>query len=122
MPSLQGNVSEALDAWRCSVITYLLLGLDIVFILCKLMETSCFSGSQVVNNSAKQSKVRGNVSNQLVVEEVQSEVDHGGKFSAGTIPRYLNIEPSLAMDWLEISWDELNIKERVGAGILSSPV
>ncbi|XP_074576572.1 serine/threonine-protein kinase CTR1 [Curcuma longa] len=30
--------------------------------------------------------------------------------------RYLNLEPSLAMDWLEISWDELDIKEQIGAG------
>ncbi|KAG6531950.1 hypothetical protein ZIOFF_005786 [Zingiber officinale] len=29
--------------------------------------------------------------------------------------RYLNLEPSLAMDWLEISWDELDIKEQIGA-------
>uniref|UniRef100_A0A7N0UZQ8 non-specific serine/threonine protein kinase n=1 Tax=Kalanchoe fedtschenkoi TaxID=63787 RepID=A0A7N0UZQ8_KALFE len=36
--------------------------------------------------------------------------------NSGTLPKYLNIEPSLAMDWLEISWDELHIKERVGAG------
>ncbi|KAL9667900.1 hypothetical protein QQ045_002269 [Rhodiola kirilowii] len=36
--------------------------------------------------------------------------------NSGTLPRYLNIEPSLAMDWLEISWDELHIKERIGAG------
>ncbi|KAK4751827.1 hypothetical protein SAY87_020625 [Trapa incisa] len=36
--------------------------------------------------------------------------------STVTLPRYLNLEPSLAMDWLEISWDELHIKERVGAG------
>lgn len=34
-----------------------------------------------------------------------------------TVPRYVNLEPSLAMDWLEISWDELHIKERVGAGM-----
>ncbi|KAL0912262.1 hypothetical protein M5K25_018224 [Dendrobium thyrsiflorum] len=32
------------------------------------------------------------------------------------IPRHASLEPSLAMDWLEISWDELEIKERVGAG------
>lgn len=38
------------------------------------------------------------------------------KHPATVIPRYLNLEPSLAMDWLEISWDELHIKERVGAG------
>ncbi|KGN60414.2 serine/threonine-protein kinase CTR1 [Cucumis sativus] len=36
--------------------------------------------------------------------------------SASTYPKYLTLEPSLAMDWLEISWDELHIKERVGAG------
>ncbi|XP_011074274.1 serine/threonine-protein kinase CTR1 isoform X1 [Sesamum indicum] len=41
--------------------------------------------------------------------------DHGQQHSS-VIPRYLNLEPSLAMDWLEISWDELHIKERVGAG------
>ncbi|ONK55303.1 uncharacterized protein A4U43_UnF5270 [Asparagus officinalis] len=33
-----------------------------------------------------------------------------------TLPRYLSLEPSLAMDWLEISWDELEINERIGAG------
>ncbi|CAH9065802.1 unnamed protein product [Cuscuta epithymum] len=38
------------------------------------------------------------------------------KHSEATLPKYLNLEPSLAMDWLEISWDELHIKERVGAG------
>lgn len=86
------------------------------------METSCFPGSQDVNNSVKQSKLRVSLSNQLDAQEVLSEVDHGGKFSSVTIPRYLNLEPSLAMDWLEISWDELNIKERVGAGIFSAPV
>ncbi|XP_060199080.1 serine/threonine-protein kinase CTR1 [Lycium barbarum] len=38
------------------------------------------------------------------------------KYPAATNARYLSLEPSLAMDWLEISWDELHIKERVGAG------
>lgn len=33
-----------------------------------------------------------------------------------TAPRYLTLEPSLAMDWLEIAWDDLHIKERIGAG------
>ncbi|KAL3634043.1 hypothetical protein CASFOL_021097 [Castilleja foliolosa] len=49
------------------------------------------------------------------VEIKNKSVDHG-KHLASNIPRYLNIEPSLAMDWLEIAWDELHIKERVGAG------
>ncbi|KAF3447261.1 hypothetical protein FNV43_RR12441 [Rhamnella rubrinervis] len=77
---------------------------------------SSLPGSQVVNNSVKQSTLEVSLPNQLDAQEVQSEADHGGKFSSLTIPRYLNIEPSLAMDWLEISWDELNIKERIGAG------
>ncbi|XP_054796181.1 serine/threonine-protein kinase CTR1 isoform X2 [Prosopis cineraria] len=53
---------------------------------------------------------------QLELESVDSGLENRDHFSAGNIPRYLNLEPSLAMDWLEISWDELRIKERVGAG------
>nr|GMD91312.1 serine/threonine-protein kinase CTR1 [Ipomoea batatas] len=50
------------------------------------------------------------------VLEVESSLENKEKHPDATIPRYLNLEPSLAMDWLEISWDELHIKERVGAG------
>ncbi|XP_020595523.1 serine/threonine-protein kinase CTR1 isoform X2 [Phalaenopsis equestris] len=32
------------------------------------------------------------------------------------IQRYTSLEPPLTMDWPEISWDELEIRERVGAG------
>lgn len=32
------------------------------------------------------------------------------------LPKYISIEPSLAMDWLEISWEELEIKEKIGSG------
>ncbi|KAK4803548.1 hypothetical protein SAY86_003365 [Trapa natans] len=49
-------------------------------------------------------------------ESIINNVESFGKFPTVTFPRYLNLEPSLAMDWLEISWDELHIKERVGAG------
>lgn len=49
-------------------------------------------------------------------KEDESKLEKQGKFPVGPGPRYLNIEPSLAMDWLEISWDELHVKERVGAG------
>ncbi|KAK6116088.1 hypothetical protein DH2020_008357 [Rehmannia glutinosa] len=48
--------------------------------------------------------------------EIKNKCHDHGKHISSNIPRYLNIEPSLAMDWLEISWDELHIKERVGAG------
>lgn len=49
-------------------------------------------------------------------EQVDNRLENQG---AGNIPKYVNLEPSLAMDWLEISWDELRIKERVGAGKFS---
>ncbi|KAH9690325.1 protein kinase domain-containing protein [Citrus sinensis] len=49
-------------------------------------------------------------------KEDESKLEKQGIFPVGPGPRYLNIEPSLAMDWLEISWDELHVKERVGAG------
>ncbi|KAL0432656.1 UNVERIFIED_CONTAM: Serine/threonine-protein kinase CTR1 [Sesamum latifolium] len=48
--------------------------------------------------------------------ETKNKCHEQGKHHSSVIPRYLNLEPSLAMDWLEISWDELHIKERVGAG------
>ncbi|KAL8492267.1 hypothetical protein ACS0TY_023775 [Phlomoides rotata] len=48
--------------------------------------------------------------------EIENKSHDYAKYHASIIPRYLNLEPSLAMDWLEISWDELHIKERVGAG------
>ncbi|XP_022773075.1 serine/threonine-protein kinase CTR1-like isoform X2 [Durio zibethinus] len=71
------------------------------------------SGCSVVK-SVKQLKV--NLPSQSDLEEIGAELDTHSRFFAITIPRYLNLEPSLAMDWLEISWDELHVKERVGAG------
>ena len=75
-------------------------------------------GNSVINSVVKQTKV--NLSSQSGMEEVESRVDNQGRPSSVTIPRYLNLEPSLAMDWLEISWEELHIKERVGAGKFSA--
>ncbi|XVF64910.1 hypothetical protein PTKIN_Ptkin09bG0204400 [Pterospermum kingtungense] len=71
------------------------------------------SGSSEVK-SVKQLKV--NLQSQSDLKEIGAELDNRGRFSAIAIPRYVNLEPSLAMDWLEISWDELHIKERIGAG------
>ena len=71
------------------------------------------SGSLVVK-SVKELKV--NLPSQSDLEEIGAELDNWGRLSVETIPRYINLEPSLAMDWLEISWDELHIKERIGAG------
>uniref|UniRef100_A0A2C9W2S5 non-specific serine/threonine protein kinase n=1 Tax=Manihot esculenta TaxID=3983 RepID=A0A2C9W2S5_MANES len=71
-------------------------------------------GSPIIDNVGKKTEV--NISCQSDVTEVESGLDNRGILPAGTIPRYLEIEPSLAIDWLEVSWDELHIKERVGAG------
>ncbi|WOL16480.1 hypothetical protein Cni_G25267 [Canna indica] len=53
-------------------------------------------------------------SGQLKSKVIDSKGEKKG--NPPTVNRYLNMEPSLAMDWLEISWDELDIKERIGAG------
>lgn len=71
-------------------------------------------GSPIIDNVGEKTEV--NISCQSDVTEVESGLDNRGILPAGTIPRYLEIEPSLAIDWLEVSWDELHIKERVGAG------
>ena len=53
---------------------------------------------------------------QPIIQEVDDRSEKQCTFPASSIPRYLDIEPSLAMDWLEIAWDDLHLKERVGAG------
>lgn len=83
-----------------------------------LKEEISVSGSPVVK-SEKQLKV--NLPSESDLEEIGAELDNQGRFSTVSIPRYLHLEPSLAMDWLEISWDELRIKERVGAGTSLRP-
>ncbi|KAA8528367.1 hypothetical protein F0562_035722 [Nyssa sinensis] len=72
------------------------------------------SGSPIRSTAVRQRKVI--LSGQSAIMEVGSRLENRGKFPTVTVPRYLNLEPSLAIDWLEISWDELHIKERVGAG------
>lgn len=57
------------------------------------------------------------VSRQLKLTEISNKGENNGNYPNVAIPKYLSLEPSLAMDWLEISWDELEMKERVGAGI-----
>ncbi|KAL5559957.1 hypothetical protein UlMin_036168 [Ulmus minor] len=71
-------------------------------------------GIQIKNNSVKITKEGAGLSSQLSPEQVQTELENAG--GTPSVPRYLNLEPSLAMDWLEIAWEDLRIKERVGAG------
>ncbi|XP_039020501.1 serine/threonine-protein kinase CTR1-like [Hibiscus syriacus] len=78
-----------------------------------LRKEAVVSGSSVVND-VKQLKI--NLPSQSDLEEIGAELDSQGRFSSVSTSSYLDLEPSLAMDWLEISWDELHIKEHVGAG------
>ncbi|XP_054788717.1 serine/threonine-protein kinase CTR1-like isoform X2 [Prosopis cineraria] len=74
-------------------------------------------GQETYNN--EESSLKKSIlssSNQSEPEKVDHGLENQGYCPAKNIPRYLNLEPSLAMDWLEISWDDLRIKERVGAG------
>ncbi|XP_047166619.1 serine/threonine-protein kinase CTR1 [Vigna umbellata] len=72
------------------------------------------NGSSAVKSSFKRS-ILGS-SSQSELKQVDNRSENKGCLPSGNIPRYLNLEPSLAMDWLEISWEDLRIKERVGAG------
>lgn len=74
-------------------------------------EESFAIGGSILNKSLMQPKVELSCTVKL------KESDDISACPNVTDARYVNLEPSLAMDWLEISWDELQIKERVGAGI-----
>src|SRR5437016_4962874 len=56
------------------------------------------------------------VSAQLKV--MNASADNGNKqnLPGATLQKHLGIEPSFVADWLEIAWEELELKERVGAG------
>ncbi|XP_050379176.1 serine/threonine-protein kinase CTR1 [Argentina anserina] len=111
MPSCaHGNISEAVDvgAGMASLKGSARLGEENLVIQQAYRKEIVVSRSQVISSSDK--------SSQSDMEEVDSKLEIQSRFSAVTVPRYLNLEPSLAMDWLEIAWDELYIKERVGAG------
>lgn len=57
-----------------------------------------------------------NLSVEPEIVEADTRKDKKGRLPVDAISPYLTIEPSLASDWLEVSWNELHIKERVGAG------
>ncbi|KAG7971975.1 hypothetical protein I3843_07G161600 [Carya illinoinensis] len=123
LPFCQGNVSKSLDSVPEALLhEYSRLGEDKVVLQSICNEEIFESESPVIGNSTNQPMISLSnqpmisLSSQLVMKEVDSRLESQGRFPAVTIPKYLNLEPSLAMDWLEISWDELHIKERVGAG------
>lgn len=110
-PCVRGDISEALvvGAGMASLEESARLGEENIVIQQAYRKEIVVSRSQVKSGSDK--------SSQSDLEEVDSKLEIQSRFSAVTVPQYLNLEPSLAMDWLEIAWDELHIKERVGAGI-----
>lgn len=81
----------------------------------------CISGSGYKTEALNQTKVRAGITRPSSRKEDSTKAESRDIQSAiaMAVPNYLNLEPSLAMDWLEISWDELRIKERVGAGMVS---
>lgn len=68
----------------------------------------------VENNVIKQGN--GELPVEQEIAEAETRKDKKVRLPVDAISPFLSIEPSLASDWLEISWDELHIKERVGAG------
>ncbi|CAN8274045.1 unnamed protein product [Cochlearia groenlandica] len=60
--------------------------------------------------------LKGDLPVEPEIAEIEIRKDKKVRLPVNAISPYLNIEPSLGSDWLEISWNELHIKERVGAG------
>ncbi|XP_066345923.1 serine/threonine-protein kinase CTR1-like isoform X1 [Miscanthus floridulus] len=56
------------------------------------------------------------VSAQLKAMDIGAENGNMENVPGANLPKPLRIEPPFAVDWLEISWEELDLKERVGAG------
>ncbi|KAF8404720.1 hypothetical protein HHK36_009609 [Tetracentron sinense] len=114
-PSVQDNELEALDVVAgISMFGHSTLAGNKVFIQETNKGGLISSRNPIMNNAVKQPKV--DISSQMELREVEIRLENQGRIPTTTISRYLCLEPSLAMDWLEISWDELHIKERVGAG------
>ncbi|KHN08983.1 Serine/threonine-protein kinase CTR1 [Glycine soja] len=113
LPTIYEDVSKVLHpAIEASLHEYPMLSEDVV------QETSnneiIVNESSVVKSTFQQSMLGSFCQSEL--KQVDIRIENQGCLPAGSIPRYVNLEPSLAMDWLEISWDDLRIKERVGAG------
>ncbi|KAF7817038.1 serine/threonine-protein kinase CTR1-like [Senna tora] len=115
LPSIWEGVSEALQPpIEAPLHEFPRLGEDTVVVQETSNNEIILTGNSVVKSTIKQCIVSS--SSQSELEKVYNRPENQGYFPDGNIPKYLNLEPSLAMDWLEISWDDLRIRERVGAG------
>ncbi|CAM0902719.1 unnamed protein product [Alopecurus aequalis] len=79
-------------------------------------EDVVLKSGQVMHNDNCNNMSVFQVSKQLKAMELGAEVVNKENIPGVTTPKCLIVEPSFAMDWLEISWDELQLKERIGAG------
>ncbi|KAK7353017.1 hypothetical protein VNO80_18449 [Phaseolus coccineus] len=115
LPTIHEDDSKALHpAIEASLHQYPSVNEDVVQVQEISNNEIIVNGSSVVKSSFKRS-ILGS-SSQSELKQVDNIIENKGCLPAGNIPRYVNLEPSLAMDWLEISWEDLRIKERVGAG------
>ncbi|KAL6651351.1 hypothetical protein ACP70R_010276 [Stipagrostis hirtigluma subsp. patula] len=73
-------------------------------------------GHQVTQNGNCNGISAFEMSAQLKLMDIGAENSNKENNLGATLPKRLCIEPSFAVDWLEISWEELELKERVGAG------
>ncbi|TKY56343.1 Serine/threonine-protein kinase CTR1 [Spatholobus suberectus] len=110
-PIYEGFSEDLHPASKASLHEHPTLSKDSVVVLEASNKEIIVKGSSVVKSNYKQSILSS--SSESEQEQVKNKVENQG---AGNIPRYLNLEPSLAMDWLEIPWDDLRIRERIGAG------
>jgi hypothetical protein len=105
--------ADARTDWSCSTA----VAGDKNSIQAAAVEGAVSKCGQVMQNDNCNNMSVFQVSNQLKAMEVGTEVLVNKENIPGVaMPKRLIVEPSFAMDWLEISWDELDLKERVGAG------
>lgn len=114
LPTIHEDVSKVFPVSEESLHEYPRLSEDAVV----LQETSSneiiVTGGSVVKSTFKQCILSSSCQSELM--QVDNRIENQDYLPTGNIPRYVNLEPSLSMDWLEISWNDLRIKERVGAG------
>ncbi|XP_061352490.1 serine/threonine-protein kinase CTR1-like [Gastrolobium bilobum] len=115
LPTIHEDVSKAHHpTTKASLHEYPRLVEDAVVVQETSNNDIIVTGCSVVKCTFKQSVLSSSC--QSDPKQVDKRIENQNCLPAGNIPKFLNLEPSLAMDWLEISWDDLRIKERVGAG------
>ncbi|PNX99069.1 serine/threonine-protein kinase CTR1-like protein, partial [Trifolium pratense] len=114
LPTIHENVAKVFPATESSLHEYPRFSEDTVMVQETSNNEIIVTGGSVVKSIFKQCILSSSCQSEF--KQVDNIIENKDYLPDGSIPRYVNLEPSLAMDWLEISWDDLRIKERVGAG------